>query len=105
MALINAASFEAIGPWEYDPTIEVGTVEVTLRGKTRRVEARNTQTVGLFAFGLVGRYQSGGKLWPATVRQFIDADGNVREVVNFGRDDRCSKFRKENNIWFAPEVK
>lgn len=75
-----------------------GTVEVTLRGEARRVPAIVTDAYGwITAHGMVGRYQTGSKAWPASVTSYPDG----RELVVFGRDDRSSKFRKVDNIWFA----
>lgn len=76
-----------------------GTVEVTLRGKTRRIDAKKFPDGDIRAFGLVGRYQSASKLWPASIGSRI-VNGQVREDVHFGRDDNHPKFRKENAIWF-----
>jgi hypothetical protein len=74
---------------------EVGTVEVTLRGQTKVVPARRFKSGSLTARGVVGRYQSATKVWPACI--YLRGD---RESVHFGRDDNHPKFRKENNIWF-----
>ncbi len=79
-----------------------GTIEVTLRGKTQRVEARLFADGDIRAKGLVGRYQTGGKVWPASVSSRISAiDGKVIEQAHFGRYDNHPKFRKENCLWFA----
>lgn len=80
---------------------ERGSVEVTIRSETRRVPATRVAKLGwLIAYGVVGRYQTGTKSWPASIRQTMRADGTASEYVSFGRDDRASKFRKENSIWF-----
>jgi hypothetical protein len=78
---------------------ERGTVEVTLRGQTKIVPARRFKSGTLVARGMTGRYQSGGKAWPASI--FLRDN---RESVHFGRDDNHPKFRKENNIWFEAGV-
>jgi hypothetical protein len=96
--LINPASFVAIET-DADGDI-IGTVEVTLRGKTKRVPARSVPKYGwLFAYGVVGRYHTGTKTWPGSIRQET-RDGKLVERVNFGRYDNHPKFRKENCIWF-----
>lgn len=95
--LINASTFTATETKE-DGT-EIGTVEVTLRGVTKTVEAKRLQKYNwIFASGVVGRYQTGGKSWPAIIHLRVN-DG--REHVDFGRDDRHHKFRKEDCIFFA----
>jgi hypothetical protein len=81
--------------WSYIP----GTVEVTLRGETRRVEAKRFGENDITAYGTVGRYHASTKLWPAYITSDI-RDGKVIESARFGRDDNHPKFRKENNIWF-----
>ncbi len=101
--LINAASFVKSGVQDLgfsSGPFDVGTVEVTLRGETQRVEARSFSDGSMVAFGLVGRYQTGAKAWPASIYYRMSGDGTWREHVNFGRDDRCGKFKKENAIWF-----
>lgn len=95
--LINRASFI--------PSVagsEEGTVEVTLRGETRRVRACFTAKYNwIHAYDIVGRYQTGGKSWPGSIQSAPARDSNgFVEHVNFGRDDRNPKFRKENMIWF-----
>lgn len=83
---------------------DIGTVEVTLRGKTRRVSARYVPKYDwLFAYDIVGRYQTGSKVWPGCIHQSTH-NGKVVEDVRFGRYDNHPKFRKENCIWFADEV-
>jgi hypothetical protein len=81
--------------WSYTP----GTVEVTLRGETRRVEAKLFGEDDIVAYGLVGRYHTATKLWPAYVSS-RPRDGKIIEDARFGRDDNHPKFRKINNIWF-----
>lgn len=93
--LMNPSSFEKTSERE-DGTVD-GTVEVTLRGTTKRVPAVKTKFNNLIAKGLSGRYASGSKVWPAYISLYDDG----REVVRFGRDDRDPKFRKENAIYFA----
>ena len=105
--LINRETFTASGEAVtrtfdsgYSFTYTPGTVEVTLRGQTKRVEAKLFGENDICAYGLVGRYQSASKLWPAHISSRL-WDGKLIEDVRFGRDDRHPKFRKENNIWFA----
>ena len=96
MTIINRETFQATET-EADGCIN-GTVEITVRGETRRVPARLRPQYGwIFAYGIVGRYQTGGKAWPASVHQ----DENGKERVHFGREDNHPKFRKENAISFA----
>lgn len=96
MTLINRDSFIPTGESLYAGS-EEGTVEVTLRNITKRVSARRVAAYNwITAFNMFGKYQTGNTKWPASIRSEIDG----REHVSFGRDDRCTKFRKVNNIWF-----
>lgn len=98
MTIINAATFEVteIAPEGY----EIGTVEVTLGATTRRVPGwRRGSTVG--AKGMGGRYRSSTKVWPATVVQTVEANGEIDEWANYGRDDRSDRFNKANRIFFV----
>lgn len=82
-----------------------GSVEVTLRGKTKRVRALSIPANGaIYAYDLVGRYQTGTRAWPASLRRLVREDGQVIETAFFGRYDNHPKFRKENSIWFASVV-
>jgi hypothetical protein len=44
----------------------LGTVEVTLMGKTKRVVA-NKSNVDIYAYGIAGRYKTGTKVWSGTL--------------------------------------
>lgn len=100
--IINRTSFQ---PTNEAPRVEgdiIGTVEVTLRGETRRLPAvLVTQYNWIIARGMTGRYQSASKVWPANVLSQVREDGSISERANFGRDDNHPKFRKENCLWFA----
>lgn len=101
--LINPTSFIPNGGVQQD-SIE-GTVEVTLRGKTKRVRAVSfPKTSSIYAYELIGRYQTGKKVWKASLRRLVREDGQVMEQAFFGRYDNHPKFRKENAIWFASDV-
>jgi hypothetical protein len=107
MTIINRQSFTATEEPitktykdGYSFTYTPGTVEVTLRGQTKRVEAKLFSEHDICAYGLVGRYQSATKLWPAHISSRF-REGEIIEQARFGRDDNHPKFRKENNIWFA----
>jgi len=87
---------------------EDGTVEVTMRGQTKRVPASRWTGENwdgqITAYGLVGKYRTGSKLWPAILRYNPGNDKTPAwEWASFGRDDRDVKFKKLNNIWFKPE--
>lgn len=104
--LINRDSFTATGETitnttrsGYSYSYTPGTVEVTLRGQTRRVEAKRFDEDDIVAYGMVGRYHTSTKLWPAHISSDI-RNGAVIEDARFGRDDNHPKFRKINNIWF-----
>jgi hypothetical protein len=103
--IINADSFIAadIQPENSLHLVDwkVGTVEVNLRGQSQRVRA--IWYGGLVtAFGMVGRYKTGTKAWPARVSMMRDQRTNdIFEIVHFGRDDRSGNFYKLNALWFA----
>lgn len=102
-SIINAETFTASAEQpSHDYWIE-GTVEVTLRGQTRRVRATKSKRDGeITAHGMTGRYQTGTKDWPASVTQRIDPrTGKAWDSVHFGRDDRAAKFQKTSAINFA----
>ena len=96
MAAVNVASFQgepvtAENGFQY----EVGTVELTLRGETRRVSALRFSGTDISARGIYGKYQTSSKRWPASIM-----NRNGAEFVSFGRDDRSAKFNKLNSVWF-----
>lgn len=96
--IINAATFILTETQTYG---EMGTVEVTLGKETRRVLARRTANyITAYEFG--GRYETGTKVWPASVSQHYEADGKVWESADFGRDDRHPKFNKMRGV-FLPK--
>jgi len=94
--IINSDSFIADAEQS-----EQGTVEVTLRRETRRVPAIRRSGL-VTAFGMTGRYQTGTKAWPARVSMMRDQNnGDIFEIVHFGRDDRAGNFHKLNALSFA----
>lgn len=78
-----------------------GTVEVTLRGVTKRVDATMMDDGIICARGLVGRYNTGSKSWPAVVTEHKTGSGEIVEIIRFGRDDRSPSFQKRNLVYFA----
>lgn len=106
MTIINRTTFTATAEsvvetyGDYTFSYVPGTVEVTLRGQTKRVEAKLFGDNDLVAYGMVGRYHTATKNWPANVASRIVND-KVRETARFGRDDNHPKFRKEDCISFA----
>lgn len=90
---INAESFIATGRNSFGD--ENGTVEVS--GEVRKAVRAPTGTI--FVHGYVGRYRTSGKAWNASVTLRA---GQV--FVMFGRDDRSSRFDKQNAISFEPET-
>ena len=97
MAFINRETFIL-----NDGEENKGTVEVTIRKETRRVSARRGMDGLISAYGgISGRYKSGSKAWPAKISEWKAHSGEICESVFFGRDDRNSKFKKENCIYFA----
>lgn len=110
MTAINANSFQPTETTtESFGIVERGTVEITLQGKTQRVSGRRVTTTyraddnntSITAYGLVGRYNSGTKMWPAHVELYTAGKLAGMERGDFGRDDRDPKFRKMNAIFFA----
>jgi hypothetical protein len=89
MISINRDSFSPISS---DEVSQVGTIEVTMFGETRTVNARKFESGTLAAYGIEGRYQTGAKWWDGKV--FLNIDGST--LVSFGRDDRNPKFTKSN---------
>ena len=80
----------------------MGTITVVFQGKeftavARKSDFRDT----VYLEGFTGRYQSGTKAWPATVA--FGNGSSEKPSVDFGRDDRCGKFRKENLISYNPQ--
>ena len=99
-SIINIESFQKTSDEKY---WEEGTVEVTLRGTTKRVPAHrdHSNPDNVTAYGMTGRYQTGTKAWAAMVVCRRDKDGNLWDWVHFGRDDRASKFQKLNSLSFS----
>jgi hypothetical protein len=94
MTYLNASSFTLTG---YTPDGgEAGTVEVTLGRETRAVKAYRFNNCTM-AGGLLGRYRTGKRAWPAVI--YVYADG--REIVRFGRDEHTSRCHKAT-LSFAP---
>lgn len=71
-----------------------GAIEMTVQRDTRRVpcfiNADGTVSTYGWMTGLTGRYRTGMKAWPVTVRQ-IKLESGIHEQVWFGRDDRCGQ--------------
>ena len=102
MTIINRDSFQPLPDSEqpeHDYWVE-GTVDVTLRGETRTVKATENKWGEITAYGMTGRYQTGTKAWPASVKSREGMGGRFVESADFGRDDRSAKFRKENYLSF-----
>lgn len=76
-----------------------GTADVNIKGRTRTAEIKvwDDKPNEVWIKGMVGRYHTASKVWPASVR-FNTETGSV--YANFGRDDRHPKFRKEDCIFF-----
>lgn len=98
--IINSFTFVATSseplPWDATQTRERGTVEATLGRETRTVEAVRYECGRIVSWAFTGRYRTGTKAWPATVR--IDFDG--RETVWYGKDHHSNRCHK-TGISFA----
>lgn len=109
--ILNIDSFQPSGaPDRVIPTtgtaFEQGTVELTLGRETRRVPAERSRQDGrIIARGISGRYQTGGKVWPARISyapEYLGKPGLAHLVwdCHFGRYDNHHKFQK-TNIFFG----
>lgn len=91
--ILNAATFEATGteplPYRPEETREVGTIEATLGGQTKRVEAVRYEGGRIVSWDFTGRYRTGTKAWPATVS--VEGD---RETVWYGKDHHTGRCQK-----------
>lgn len=97
---INSDSFTEVSTRVVRGFVYVdGTVELTIRGETKVVPATKIFDGTIIARGIVGRYNTSDKEWPATIQEKKTENGII-EVVNFGRDDRHSKFKKQDCIYF-----
>lgn len=90
--IIQAATFKVTQ--ESNGFVE-GTVQVVLGRETKEVTAFKLGG-RIFAKGFGGRYQTGSKVWPATV--ILDVTTGS-EYANFGRDDRSGRFNKLAGIF------
>lgn len=100
-SIINETSFIASNEQPEHGFWVEGTVEVTLRGETRRVRAKRRNDE-ITAYGMTGRYQTGTKAWPAAATRVVDPrTGRPWDRIRFGRDDRSGKFNKVNCVFFA----
>lgn len=81
-------------------TTEIGTVEVTIGKETKICEARRSGDT-IYAKGMKGRYNTGGKSWNAVVWVRMNEKGEWYENIDFGRDDRHPKFQKRDAVYFA----
>ena len=91
--IIQAATFKAAEI--VSDGYERGTVEIDFRGQIKTVQASKLGS-RIIARGFGGRYQTGSKVWPATVTLDVNT-GN--EYADFGRDDRSGRFSKMNGIF------
>jgi len=97
MAAINKSTFQGLPVTDNGYTYYKGTVEVTLRGETRRVEALRFTDGAVSASGMFGRYRTSNRKWCAR----ISSNANGAESAQFGRDDRSSRFNKIDALWFG----
>ena len=75
-----------------------GTVEVQFGSKTITAYASKDQ-YGIYAYGFVGKYRTGTKLWPCAVWV---SGGNTN--FNFGFDSRSMNRRcNKSDVFFSPE--
>lgn len=103
MAAINRDSF--IEEYKasvsgFSTPVSFGTVEVTLGHTTKRLPARKWDDSERYLSGSIivndgisARYRTGSKNWNVTISSH-KRDDKFLESVNYGRDDRSSKFKK-----------
>lgn len=76
-----------------------GKVTVTCGSHSFEVWAERFAHDGrIYAFGFMGQYVTGTKLWRATVLL-----NNGQMYVRFGRDDRSGNFNKQNAVSYNPK--
>lgn len=103
---INKATFTANAEQPAHGFWIEGTVEVTLQGKTERLPATKGLTernMGeITARGLVARYETGAKVWPARLETVVAPRTNQPwERLSFGFDSRSGKHKKAGWVGFA----
>ena len=91
--ILNAFTFTPTGTeelsWSKGETREIGTIEATLGGKTKIVEAVRYESGQIVSWDFTGRNSTGKKAWPASVSILND-----REVIWYGRDERVGRCLK-----------
>ena len=60
--------------WEVRDSFTLGTVEVTLMGKTKRVRSSKDNN-SIEAYDIAGRYQTGTKVWSGTLSLCFKTNG------------------------------
>lgn len=76
-----------------------GTVIVQYGKDELTVPASKTERGTIYAFGFVGQYRTGTKVWPVSMHTMGE-----RTSIWFGRDDRAGSFTKQNCISYAPDI-
>jgi hypothetical protein len=100
---INVSTFVQTEAPKEGSAITPGTVEVTLQGKTRRVSGYRMGDT-FVAFEMVGKYQSGSKLWPGSIHSDLNRAGERYETLRFGFDSRSGKHTRKPMIWFKADA-
>lgn len=76
------------------------TVNVTIRGETRRLEAVKN-ILGMRVYGVAGRYQTGAKNWPGVLVPKINPNTNKAWVdASFGFDSKSAKHSQRPTVFF-----
>lgn len=76
-----------------------GKVTVQYGNEELVVWAHKFESGSIYAYGFVGKYRTGTKLWNVTMNTIGD-----RTSIWYGRDDRAGSFYKTNCIFYTPEV-
>lgn len=99
--ILNAATFQPAAT--QDETCakygwQKGTIEATLDGRTERVAATNYGDK-IVAGGFVAKYETGKKLWPASVTL-----RGAAESIFSGFDSRSGRHHMAPTLWFRSAV-
>lgn len=78
-----------------------GTAEVTFQGKTHRVNVRKTGETEWVIFGIGGRYPTGSKVWPASIK-FNHATNEM--WVRLGFDSRSGRHGQPRLTGFLEQA-
>jgi len=76
-------------------------IEAFIDGRKRHVYARRMANGDIYLEGFIGRYNTSGRAWPATV-VFVRGKGKAR--VSFGRGEDWTVIDKASLLTYDPET-